>query len=171
MKKITFILIVFILTFSCKGNGNIYPSNSKKVYLSYLKKKGIVFNELTLDQLIDSSVSFFKEIRFQKVNLKKSGDMILVQWGKYNWGKGEYLEFDITRQFIKKNKDGDDAMSQLHITLYYSVDLIKILKNENKWFRDPNDTKSIKSYILNKKIYKLLKDKKPIKRKLEWGII
>jgi hypothetical protein len=44
------------------------------------------------------------------------GDMLLFQWGTYDWGSGKHFELNITRQFIEEDAQDDAAISQLTLT-------------------------------------------------------
>jgi hypothetical protein len=48
------------------------------------------------------------------------GDMLLFQWGTYDWGKGRHFELNITRQFIEQGLEDDDAISQLSLTYRFT---------------------------------------------------
>lgn len=46
-------------------------------------------------------------------------DMLLFQWGVYDWGNGKFFDLNITRQFVEDGLEGDDAISQLSLTFNY----------------------------------------------------
>jgi hypothetical protein len=78
-----------------------------------LKMAGI-FNA---EEIINVSLILFKEIKVKEiVGDDENGDMLLFQYGSYDWGKGEFFEFNITRQFIKQN---EDEPYQLSMTLFF----------------------------------------------------
>lgn len=47
------------------------------------------------------------------------GDMLLFQWGTYDWGSGRRFELSITRQFIENDQQDDCAISQLSLTFKF----------------------------------------------------
>ena len=53
-----------------------------------------------------------------------AGDMLLYQWGTYDWGAGESFEFDITRQLIFADDEDDDIVECYRII----VGTIMVLK-------------------------------------------
>ena len=60
-------------------------------------------------------LAFYGSVRFDDVDLAADGDMLLYQWGAYDWGEGESFEFDITRQLILGTGEDEDIF-QLSLT-------------------------------------------------------
>jgi hypothetical protein len=63
-------------------------------------------------------------------------DACLFQWGVYDWGKGSHFEWDLVRQFVLNDSDGDyDHMEQLHLTLLFDAqaELLACLPAGNVW--------------------------------------
>ncbi|HZS24691.1 MAG TPA: hypothetical protein VFA30_06840 [Gaiellaceae bacterium] len=65
------------------------------------------------------------------------GDMVLFQWGVYDWydGNGERFEIDFTRQFSILTRRGDyDHMEQLHCTFQYEpTEELRALGAGDEW--------------------------------------
>jgi len=67
-------------------------------------------------------------------------DVLLYQWGNYDWGSGTYFELNITRQFIEADPEGDDAISQLSLTYRYKPTAeLEQLEAGNCWSDGPAD--------------------------------
>jgi hypothetical protein len=66
---------------------------------------------------------------------EEDGDGILAQYGVYDWGDGEHVELDMTRQFAFSDEDGEYShMSQLHCTfLFDSTDELRAILARNLW--------------------------------------
>ena len=80
--------------------------------------------------------------------------MLLFQFGVYDWGHGEYFEFDITRQFIVGGEEGDDAISQLNCTVRYEPSLpLRSIGNGNQWCKSRDDLADFKAFILSSPAY------------------
>lgn len=86
-------------------------------------------------------------------------DMLLYQWGTYDWGVGKHFELNITRQFIEENLEDDDAISQLSLTYQYetSVDLDG-LGASNCWDDAPAD---FRQFILTSAAFLNVADTRP----------
>lgn len=63
-------------------------------------------------------VAFFRDVRVEDCDLESDGDMLLFQWGVYDWGDGMHFEFDVTRQLIPRG-GGDVDIWQLHLTVRF----------------------------------------------------
>ena len=163
-----YVFLFAFISFSCKEIGMIKPENSIKEFNQLLKKSKISYNEISVENLIQQQIMFYKEKRVKKVSYENDGDMILVQWGIYDWGAGKYFEFDIARQYIEIDKDGDDAISQFHTTLYFDNEAFNEIKPGNKWFNSIENVGEIENYILQQDFYKILITKTPLKREINW---
>jgi hypothetical protein len=65
-------------------------------------------------------------------------DMLLAQYGTYNWGQGAFFEVDLTRQFIYVLDDGEQGwMAQLRCAfLYEPTPALRDLGDGNLWSMD-----------------------------------
>ena len=106
------------------------PADSPKAFQEFAASKGIDLNSSTPREGIEAMLEF----RAQVACAVCSDDMLLYQWGTYDWGKGKYFELNITRQFIEAELDGDDAISQLSLTYKYKPGTeLDALPADNCW--------------------------------------
>jgi hypothetical protein len=65
-------------------------------------------------------------------------DMLLAQYGTYDWGQGAYFEADLTRQFIYTLEDGEQGwMAQLQCAFRYEpTPHLRALGDGNLWSMD-----------------------------------
>lgn len=64
----------------------------------------------------------FSEIPVDDVNKDEDGDMVLLQYGTYDWGSGEFFEVDLVRQLMppgEEYEEDDDLIFQLHCTFRF----------------------------------------------------
>ena len=93
---------------------------------------------LTAEDGIALMLAFFRERRADDCPLDSAGDMLLFQWGTYDWGKGEFFEFDITRQFILDGEAEDENIWQLSLTFkYVATDTLFALGAGEEWCPSP----------------------------------
>ena len=104
----------------------------------------------TADKLIELSLSLFHELKVKGMPFEedKESDMLLFQYGKYNWKDEHFFYFDITRQFIKE----DDEPYQLSMTLYFDPIECKSyscwstgFENLEKWVENIKESEGYKS--------------------------
>jgi len=81
----------------------------------HFARRGEVEAALTPSTAVASMFAFYRDVRADGCDLEQEGDMLLFQWGTYDWGHGLRFEFDVTRQCILGDGDDDD-ITQLHLT-------------------------------------------------------
>ena len=104
---------------------------------------------LTPEQGVMAMLQFYREKRVVDCDLEQDGDMLLFQWGTYDWGKGLRFEFDITRQFIGASGE-DENIWQLSLTFLFSpTDELRRLGSDNRWCSRPDQSVEFESFIVN----------------------
>ena len=91
----------------------------------------------------------------KKFNRDENADMLLFQYGLYDWGNGKNLEIDFVRQLLK-----NDNIIQIHITVKipYAENLSNIGSYE-EWYNSSNSDISLDSWcdkIQNMPIFKII---------------
>ena len=110
-----------------------------------------------LSSILLDFLSFYSEYRIEGTDLSQDGDMLLFQWGTYDFGNGEHFEFDITRQIIfpEEMEPEYEGIQQLHVTFkFLPTAETNTLSNGNKWCTSPSELESFKTYILESNAYK-----------------
>ena len=91
-------------------------------------------NSFNANSMLELSKELFEEISVEGISNGEnpSGDMLLFQYGVYDWGDdhGEHFSFDITRQLIIPN---DDEPYQLNLTLVYPPEPFRGTAECNFW--------------------------------------
>ena len=87
-------------------------AQAKDHFERFLSIRGLTIADLGAEQATDTMVAFYVERPVSGVNLDEDGDMLLFQWGIYDWGQGESFEYNITRQLIIQD-DEDEALVHL----------------------------------------------------------
>lgn len=66
------------------------------------------------------------------------GDLLLAQYGTYDWGHGEWFELDLTRQFIFNDRRGEYLrMSQLRCVFEFEpTERLRELGADDLWSSD-----------------------------------
>jgi hypothetical protein len=87
---------------------------------------------------------FYSSERADDCDVAADGDMLLFQWGTYDWGHGRHFEFDITRQFIpglpsvNPPRESDFPIRQLSWTLVFGPTAeLAALGRGNRWCHRP----------------------------------
>ena len=89
---------------------------------------------LTPALMVEIAAGLFQEVKVKNIsdNENSDMDMLLYQYGTYNWGNqfGKPFKLDITRQFIKPKKD---EPYQLSFTLIYEPEPFNGLNSYDCW--------------------------------------
>jgi len=179
MKTIPFLLLAATLSIatSCsKSDANapkesMRPQQAKTKLEERIKQSGTSTSDLTLAQGVRLMLDFYRDVRAQGVDLDDDGDMLLFQWGTYDWdGTGRTFQCDITRQFIKAGSGGDDSMTQLSFTFHFqpSPEFEKIAKG-NKWCSVPKELKKFEKFITDSEAFKAVSEARPAKVEIHYG--
>ena len=109
-------------------------------------KEALENKKMTAALLVELSSSLFQELKVRDLSDAEDGDMVLYQYGTYDWGNefGKHFSFDITRQFISPE---DDEPYQLHFVLIYDPEQFEGLRGYNCWNTDFADFESFIAHI------------------------
>jgi len=116
-------------------------------------------------------LDFYRHQRADDCDPEADGDMLLFQWGTYDWGNGRFFEFDLTRQFITGEDQEDEDIWQLSLTLrYLPNDELLSLDSGNQWCANPTpeSINSFESFIRNSAVYETARRNKSAKVILDY---
>ena len=90
------------------------PQNARKEFEAMLRSRGLYEHDLSL---IDGSEALFDFYRDQRPSGRvfeqhEDADMLLFQWGTFDWGAGEHFAFNLTRQIIVDEEAEDEDIWQ-----------------------------------------------------------
>lgn len=95
--------------------------------------------------------------RIANTALENDGDMLIYQWGTYDWGFGAHFELSITRQTTLNLEDPDqaaDSMRQLSLTFKYSPCAeSSLLGAGNKWCGTPASLEEFRQFVTQSAAY------------------
>lgn len=125
------------------------PRSLDQTFAAFLREGGISLDtspDIGLRALID----FYANIRADGCEPDADQDMLLFQWGTYDWGDGEHFEIDLVRQVIVPDEEDDDAIWQLHLTYRYSASAERaLLGSGNRWWSSPHETADFTRFVLS----------------------
>lgn len=123
---------------------------------SLLSSHGLTADQLTLDQGVSFALQFYRDFRADDCDIENDGDMMLFQWGNYDWRNGRFFEFNLTRQFMESD-DIDPEIWQLSLTFTYELTQeLEIFQSGNKWWSEslPAPLNTFEAFIRDSKAYK-----------------
>jgi hypothetical protein len=125
------------------------PENVREEFEKFLSVKGLHQHDLTLADGCEAVFDFYCDLkpRGRVFEQEKGADMLLFQWGTYDWGTGEYFGFNLTRQLIGEGPV-DDAMRQLGLTFEFQpVDELRALGIGDKWCDSLSALPEFREYV------------------------
>lgn len=134
-------------------------------FTNYLQEKGLSESSLSLDLFPQIFIEYFQEIKFEEVEEENDGDMILFQYGIYNWGKGRVFELNFTRQFCEVFPEVEaHQIFQLGVTFYYNSESFTELTSLTKWSNEFESMREFENVITHSDGFKSAIKTNPIKQ-------
>jgi hypothetical protein len=150
------------------------PESAKKELEKRIQQSGIAINALKPAQGIRLMLDFYKDARADGCELDEDGDMLLFQWGTYDWGQGRTFQFGVTRQFIvshSDDEDGDNAISQLSFQFHFAPSTeFDAIKSGSRWCHTSDRLADFEAFIVGSDAYRMVQDLQPSKVTLDYGI-
>jgi hypothetical protein len=113
--------------------------------------------DLTHAQVFDAMVAFYREERVSDVDVK--GDMLLFEWGTYNWGNGRRFQIDVSRQLTMG--PGDENQWQLRFTHCFDPSReLRALKQGNRWCETPASLPEFELYVRENPAHRAVRELK-----------
>ena len=147
------------------------PENAKEEFEYLIRRSGMPMGDLTPAQGIRLMLDFYANIRADNCEAD-DGDMLLFEWGTYNWGDGLSFQLNIARQFITQGEDEDDsAILQLSFTFHFNPSAqFDALQSGNRWCSSPDELRGFEAFITGSKGYRTVQALKPLKVTLDWSV-
>lgn len=123
------------------------PSESASAFKKFAEFNGVALFDCTPREGLAQMFSFYQSV-FPEGCYGPDRDMLLFQWGIYDWGSGRHFEFNITRQFIEQESEGDDAISQLRFTFKFEPTAEREnLGSGNRWCESPAELEILRELV------------------------
>lgn len=132
------------------------PAEARAEFERRLHARGLELSGLVPDVGFSEVFAFYRDIRpLGCIPNEHDADMLLYQWGTYDWGSGKYFNLDLTRQFILDGfEEDDDALFQLSLTfLYIPSPLLEALHNGNRWCHSPLELPDFQQFVVLSSAY------------------
>ena len=124
-------------------------ADSVDAFASFVNLRGLSVSRLTPRQGVELMFSFYEAVKPVGCEAP-GGDMLLFQWGTYDWGSGRHFELNITRQFVEADLQDDDAISQLSLTFRFEPTAERdALGDGNRWCGGPAEFNIVRQFALS----------------------
>ncbi len=121
--------------------------NALDSFRDFAARRGVGTERLSAAEALDLMVGFYREVRADDCDSDADGDMLLFQWGIYEWGGGESFTYGITRQ-LSPQEDGEDFIGQLSLTLGFPPsESLREIGTGNRWCYHPAELDEFLSFV------------------------
>jgi hypothetical protein len=125
----------------------VKTERAKQEFQRFLQARGVDLKALSPSTGIDAMLAFYRDVRADGCDLEQSGDMLLYQWGTYDWGEGPHFEVDVTRQFVLSPGEDEDIW-QLGLTFRFSPnDRFQALGSGDRWCPAPAEEAAFGTFV------------------------
>lgn len=134
---------------------------AREAFERYIDAGGVSLRSMTPEAGIRRMIGFFEDVPVEDCDSERDGDMLLFQWGTYDWGGGANFSVNITRQFIAGEGEDDDIF-QLGLTFKWppSEDFAA-LGSGNRWCRIRADLPLFWIYLRGNLVFQTMADRRP----------
>lgn len=129
-----------------------------------LHARGASIDKLSVCDGVDAMIEFYRTIRADDCAIESDGDMLLFQWGTYDWGHGDRFELDLTRQLIRDGAEDDDIW-QLSLTFVFPPNPIT---NGNRWCASPDGLDEFANFVRTHAAYVSASQSTPVRVELDF---
>lgn len=147
----------------------VRPDQSQAAFEQFVSARSMSVTELTAATALTVVIDFYRTVRGADCPLDQDADMLLYQWGVYDWGSGENFEFDLTRQFIDAAEVDGSPMSQLSLKLLFAPsEALRSLERGNRWCHDLGETEEFARFVTDSEAHRIVSGLVPERVELEW---
>ena len=123
------------------------PTDSVAAFEEMDEAAGIPLLELIPRVGVEQMLSFFEATQAEGCTAQ-SQDMLLFEWGTYDWGEGVSFELGISRQFIETGAEGEPEISQLRLVFKYAPSSeLSAFGEGNRWCNSRLEVPEFAQYI------------------------
>lgn len=115
---------------------------------SFLEGKGVNLASLSPQSFLPVFICYYREVEFPELDRLQDQDMLLFQYGTYDWGDGRFFEIDFTRQFYEfETTTEDHEIHQQSVTFYYEPRAFEKIESFNAWSNEFSDLTGFEEVI------------------------
>lgn len=143
-------------------------ASAKTHFLKRLKAGDLALDKLTLVDGVAALISFYEEVRAEGCDVDENGDMLLFEWGAFDWGDGPAFEVSMTRQLVESEVE-DDEPRQLRLTFRFNSPAAGTVRSGNRWCESPDGVPAFRKFISRSGAYKAVRETTPMAVELRYG--
>jgi hypothetical protein len=124
------------------------PRTLRQQFLRAAAHEEVALQTSPLTVGVATMLRFYAKERAEGCDTAEDADMLLFQWGTYDWGPGTNFEVDIVRQVILPDQVDDDVIWQLHLTYRYEpTSALHAIGQGDRWCSTPAELDELEAFI------------------------
>jgi hypothetical protein len=133
------------------------PENAATEFVEFMVHRGLDRAGLTAEQGVPAMLAFYSDERVEGCRFESDADMLLYEWGTYDWGQGESFELSITRQLIHDGTSEDEDIWQLRLIFKFSPTYpLRALGRGDRWCHDLGELEDFDRFIRASEAFQVL---------------
>lgn len=143
------------------------PRGSAKALARFLADAGRPFEAASVREALARCLDFYGAQDVSGLSQEADADMLLFQYGCYDWGDGEFFQIGLTRQFIERGQDGD--LGQLVANFRYEPNReLRALGDGHAWCHSRDELPAFREQVLGHAALAAAERYEPLGRSLGW---
>lgn len=128
--------------------------------------------EVGLIQAVQAFLDFYAGERAEDAApIAEDGDMLLIEWGEFDWGEGREFSLDLTRQVIYPDLDGAREVCQLRLVFSFAAPPPGLETGRGQvWITSPEDLQRQRQELLSRDPFPACRAQQPASVTLEWEL-
>lgn len=144
----------------------VTPATSERELRRFLDDRGAGASSETF---LAAAIDFYRDVPVAGIVREEGADMLLFQYGTYDWGEGPAFEVDVTRQFAH---DSEGTLSQLQATLRFAPDpALEVLGAFDVWCERRADADLFAQRVLDSPAVAAVKGRPELQRIVRWEMV
>jgi hypothetical protein len=145
------------------------PEQSESAFKALLLARNLAVESLRAPQIVDFMIAFYEHSQALGISTEPKSDMLLYQWGTYNWGKGEWFEFGMTRQFMRQvGEDADFSQLSLNARFAPAGELLALARGD-RWCESRADLPKFEQFVKDSPAFRSVAFLKPAAVEASWS--
>src|SRR5258708_2339438 len=129
-------------------SSDMKPEKAEVEFEKVLSQRALERTRLTAEQGVAAMLAFYGNERAEGCRFDSDADMLLYEWGTYDWGQGEFFDLSITRQLIHDSSGEDEDIWQLRLTFKFNpTEALRALRRADRWCHDLPDLEELERFL------------------------
>jgi hypothetical protein len=144
------------------------PRAAKTRFLKRLEMAGLPLDTLTPAAGVEAMLAYYAEVRADGCPFEGDRDMLLFQWGTYDWGAGPAFEVDITRQLIFTHRK-EKQIWQLRLVFRFDPSVGVRAGERNRWCQSLDELGEFRRFVTGSAALKAVRQQSPVSVEVLYG--